>query len=246
MSGHSHFATIKRTKEAEDKKRGKLFSKISRMISVAVKQGGADPTNNPKLKMAIEKAKEANMPKNNIERAISKASGAEESEKLEEVIFEAFGPAKVALIITGITDNKNRTLSEIKQILSQYNGKLASEGAVKWMFEKKGVILLRIANSHKYTNKEDKEELELFLIESGAEDIKWRGDILKIYTKPEELDSVKRKIEEKEIKIESASLDWVAKEEIELNQKEKESCQKLFEALDEKDDIQDIYSNIKT
>ncbi len=237
MSGHSHWATVKRGKEAEDKKRGKIFSKMTRMILIAAKQGGPDPETNPRLRMAVEKAKQANMPKDNIERAIKKASGNQGDEKLEEIKIEAFGPENVALIITAITDNKNRTISEIKKILSQYNGKMANEGSVAWQFERKGVIIIPSVPET------EKESLEIKAIDSGAEDIRWEENILEVYTKPEELDTVKKSLEEKQIEIDSSSLDFVAKEEIEAD---KDSLNKLFEALDENDDTQDIYSNLKT
>lgn len=237
MSGHSHWATIKRGKELEDKKRGKIFSKLTRMILVAAKEGSPDPQTNPKLRMAIEKAKEANMPKDNIERAIKKGTGELEGDKLEEVSFEAFGPNGIAVIITGITDNKNRTLGDVKKILNDHNGKLAGEGSVKWLFERKGSIVVN--------SESNKEEMEMKVIEAGADDMSWDNNTLYIYTKPEELDNVKKKLEEQNIKTESASLEWVAKEEINLDEKQKASCEKLFEALDENDDIQDIYSNIK-
>ncbi len=237
MSGHSHFATIKRAKEAEDKKRGNIFSKVTRLITIAAKSGLPDPNTNVKLRMAIEKAKEVNMPKENIERAIKKASGSEEGEKLEEITIEAFGPGGIALIITGITGNKNRTMGEIKQILTQHNAK---EGSIKWLFERKSCLVVN--NEEKKANKED---LELAAIEAGAEDIKWIGDILEIYTKPEDMETVKKNLEAKNIKIDSSSLDWVAKEEMPVDEKTKEQAQKLFEALDENDDVQDIYSNLK-
>ncbi|MBU2634847.1 YebC/PmpR family DNA-binding transcriptional regulator [Patescibacteria group bacterium] len=240
MSGHSHAKTVKRVKDAEDKKRGKAFSKIARVIIFAAKEGGGDPGSNYKLKMAIDQARQVNMPKENIERAIKKGTGELTGEKLEQFVFEAYGPEKTAIIIEGITDNKNRSLSEIKQILNQHNGKLAGAGSVKWLFERKGTITVN--NEQKTINKE---ELELIVIEAGAEDIYWDDDALYIYTNPEELEKVKKNLEEKNIKIESSSLDWVAKKLIELEEKEKESCQKLFEALDENDAVQDIYSNLK-
>ncbi len=240
MSGHSHAKTVKRVKDAEDKKRGKAFSKIARVIIWTAKEGGSDPSSNYKLKMAIDQARQANMPKENIERAIKKGAGELAGEKLEQFVFEAYGPGKTAIIIEGITDNKNRSLSEIKQILNQYQGKLAGAGSVKWLFERKGTITV---NNEQGTI--NKEELELKAIEEGAEDIYWHEDLLFVYTKPEELEKVKRNLEEKGIKIESSSLDWVAKETIENEEKEKESCEKLFEALDENDAVQDIYSNLK-
>lgn len=239
MSGHSHWHSIKHQKSAADQKRGKIFSKLSREISIAAKEKGGDSETNPSLRLAIEKAKEFNMPKDNIERAIKKGTGELEGDKLESVVFEAYGPGGIALIITGITDNKNRTFSEIKQILGQHSGKLANEGSVKWLFERKGCVTIKLRSSS------NKEKLELKAIESGAEDIYWHNNLLDIYTKPEELEKVRKTLEEKEIKTETASLDWVAKEEIDADQKTKESCEKLFESLDENDAVQEIYSNLK-
>ena len=238
MSGHSHFKTIKAQKEVSDAKKGKIFSKFGRLITIAAKEGGGDSITNAKLKVVIEQAKSFNMPKENIERAIKKGTGELAGESLEEVSYEGFGPGGIAIIIDGITDNTNRTLSEIKSILNQNNGKMAGEGAVRWMFERKGAINIKAENK-------TKEELELLAIELGADDVSSHEDSLDIYTKPEDLEKVKKALEEKQIKIESASLDYVAKEEIELSEKEKEQAQKLFEALDENDAVNDIYSNIK-
>ncbi len=183
MSGHSHFASIKHKKAITDAKRSKIFSKLSREISVAAREGGGDPNFNPKLRTAIEKAKEFDLPAENIERAIKRGTGEIESAKLESVIYEAYGPGGIAIIIEGITDNKNRALAEIKQILNQNGGKLVGEGGVRWMFERK---------------------------------VKKPG-----------------------------SLEWVPKQEIELGEKDKELALKLFEALDENDAVQEIYSNLK-
>lgn len=216
---------------------------MARVISVAVKEGGPNPESNPKLGVAMEMAKKLNLPKENIERAIKRGTGEEAAnEKLEEVSFEAFGPEGIAIIIEGITDNKNRTLSEIKQILNQYNGKLVGEGAVKWLFEKRGVIIINLDSQAPKT----KEELELMVIEAGAEDVRWYDNELEVYTKPEDLEKTKKKLEEKGTKIDSTSLDWVAKEEVSLSEDKKEACQKLFDALDENDSVQDVYSNLKS
>jgi len=243
MSGHSHAKKIKHQKAITDQKRGQIFSKMSRVISVAVKEGGSNPESNPKLGVAMEMAKRLNLPKENIERAIRRGTGEEAAnEKLEEVSFEAFGPEGIAIIIEGITDNKNRTLGEIKQILNQNNGKLVGEGAVRWLFEKRGVIIMNLGSQAPKT----KEELELTVIEAGAEDVRWYDNDLEVYTKPEDLEKTKKKLEEKGIKIESTSLDWVAKEEVSLKEDKKESCQKLFEDLDENDSVQDVYSNLKS
>lgn len=243
MSGHSHWHSIKYQKSVADQKRGKVFSKLSREISVAAKEKGGNPENNPALKIAVDKAKKFNMPKDNIERAIKKGTGELEGAKLESVTFEAYGPGGIALIIEGITDNKNRTLAEIKQILSQSNGKLANEGSVRWLFERKGCLIVNPESQNE--DLKNKEDLELKAIESGAEDIYWHDDLLGVYTKPEELEETKKNLEEAGIQIEAASLDWAAKEEIEMDEKTKEISEKLFETLDENDAVQEIYSNLK-
>jgi len=243
MSGHSHSKTIKHQKNITDQKRGQMFSKMARVISVAVKEGGANPETNNKLKVAMEQAKQLNMPKENIERAIKQATGGEEATNLAEVLFEAYGPGGIAVIIEGITDNKNRTLGEIKQIINQNGGKLVGEGGVKWMFERKGCMIVDL--KLQIEDLQNREKLEMLAIEAGASDIYWHDETLDVYTNTGELDRVKKSLEEKGISIESASLDWVAKEQIELNEKQKESCQKLFEALDENDAVQEIYSNLR-
>jgi len=256
MSGHSHAKTVKRVKDAHDAARGRIFSKLARMISVAVKEG-ADPAMNPRLRQALDEAKSVNMPKENIGRAIKRGTGEIEGAKLEEVSYEAFGPGKTAIIIEGITDNKNRTLSEIKQILQRHGGKLAEAGSVKWLFERKGIITIQITlvrpdgsrtnpaeKRDEYTNKE---ELELKAIEAGAEDIFWHKNenVLDIYTAPNDLNKTKENLESGGLKIDSAGLDWVAKKEIEVSEKDKENLEKLFEELDDSDAVQDIYSNAK-
>jgi len=244
MSGHSHARTIKHKKELTDQKRGQIFSKMARMISIAVKEGGTNPDTNSKLRLAIETARYFKMPKENIERAMKKGSGEIAGEKLEEVFYEAYGPGNSAIIIEGITDNKNRSLSEIKQILNRYNGKLVSEGAIKWMFERKGCITVNFkSQDQKYCK--SKEDLELIAIEAGAQDFYWYGDDLDIYTSIGDLEKVKTNLEQKGIKIDSASLDWKAKDLVDLKKEEKEANEKLFEALDESDAVQEIYSNLK-
>lgn len=218
-----------------------MFSKMAKVIWVAVKDGGANPETNNKLKVVMEQAKEFNMPKDNIERAIKQAVGGETASNLIEMIFEAYGPGGVAIIIEAITDNKNRALGEVKQALGQYGGKLVGEGAIRWMFDRKGVIAVSAGKQI------SKEELELASIEAGAEDLHWGkdDDTLDIYTKTEEMEKTRKALEAKGIKTESASLDWVPKEEIAIDDKTKESCEKLFDALDETESVQEIYSNLK-
>ena len=243
MSGHSHAKKIKHQKDATDQKRGKIFSKISRIISVAVQERGPDPSVNYTLKTAIEKAREANMPQENIDRAIKRGTGETKDVALEEFSLEAYGPGGIAVIIEGITDNKNRTLLEIKQVLNQSGGKLVDAGSVKWLFERKGRLILDLnSQDERFKNKE---KLEMLAIEFGAEDFSWYDGNLDIYTKIEDLDKIKRGIEENGVKVESASLDWVEKEEIRVDESIKEACQKLFELLDESDSVQEIYSNLK-
>src|SRR3989344_2566718 len=238
MSGHSHFKTVKATKDANDAKKGKIFSKLGRVITIAAKEKGGDIALNVKLKGAIERAKEFNMPKENIEGAIKKGTGELAGESLESISFEGFGPGQIAIIIEGITDNKNRTLGEIKGILSQHDSKMSGEGAVKWMFERKGLIIINFEGK-------SKKELELVAIESGADDIIFKDTNLHIYTKPEDLENTKKTLEEKGLKIEESNLSWIPKEEITIDKKTQEKAQKLFEALDENDAVQDIYYNLK-
>ena len=215
---------------------------MARIISVAAREKGGDPQFNPTLRMAIEQAKAANMPNENIERAIAKGAGSGEDEKMEDFLYEAYGPGGVAILITGITDNKNRTLSEIKNILTKNNGKFVEAGGVSYLFDKKGVII--ISNEGKNFSYDD---LEMAAIEAGAEDIKWReNNFLETYTKPDVLDEIKNNLTGKNISIESSSLDWMARNEIEIkDEKTKAQIEKLFEALEEQDDVNEIYSNYR-
>ena len=241
MSGHSHAKTVMAGKMANAAKKGKMYSKYGRLITIAVKDGGGsgDPAKNSKLKAIIEQSKKVSMPKENIERAIKKGTGELVGEALEEVSFEGFGPGGIALIIDGITDNTNRTLGEVRSIFNQNNGKMAGEGAIRWMFDRKGTIIIKLEQP------KTKEELEMTAIESGADDVKWFGEELEIYTKPEDLETVKKTLEEKGLVIESSALGYVAKEEVSVSEKEKEQAERLFEALDDNEAINEIYSNLK-
>jgi len=237
MSGHSHWHSIKFKKGVADAKKSKIFSKLAREISIAAREGGADLTFNPKLRTIVDKAKSVNMTSDSIDRAIKKGAGELGGCSFEELVFEAYGPQGTALIIEGTTDNKNRALGELKLILSQNGGKMVEEGAIRWMFDKKGVI---------YINKEnlkEKEDMELLAIESGAENFEWQDDGLVVYTKPDELDKIKNFFEDNKIKTESGALEWVPKENVEVSEEAKEKNQKLFDALDDHDDVQNIYSN---
>lgn len=248
MSGHSKWSKIKWQKASSDAKKGKIFSKMARLITVAAKEKGADPETNPKLRLAIEKARQANMPKENIERAVKKGAGQEQGASLEEFTYEAYGPEGLALILEGITDNKNRTLGEIKNILSRHQGKLANPGSVTYLFNRVGILEFEISDVNQ------KESLELTAIESGAQDIKSptpplplkKGEgVILIYTKPEDLDKIKQSLEKSGFSAVSFGLDWQPQNPLEITDKKiQEKLDALFEVLDEQDDINEIYSNL--
>lgn len=231
MSGHSKWSTIKRAKEAKDAKRSNAFTKLSKIISVAARDG-ADPEMNFKLRMAIDKARAGNMPKDNIEKAIKRGSGELDGAQIESLIYEAYGPGGVAMIIEVLTDNKNRTVSDIKHILSKHNGNLGASGSVMWMFEPKGEIILNKENIN--------EEEELKLIEAGAEDIVTEEEI-KVICVIDNLESVKNKIDKQGFDIKSSDMIYVAKDKVTPENADK--VLKLFDALDDNDDVNNIYAN---
>jgi len=222
-----------------DAQRGKEFSKLAREITVAAGEGGGDPATNPRLRMVMEKARAANMPSANVERAAKKGTGEEAGGQLQEILVEAYGPGGTALLLEGITDNKNRALGEIKQIFNKHQGKLVGEGAVRWLFEQRGVITLNAQD-------QNKEKLELLVIESGAEDLYWHEGFLEVYVKPAELEKVRSALEAAGLSIESSSLDWVPKERVAVGEKEGKATEALFEALGETEAVQEIYSNLET
>lgn len=240
MSGHSHAKTVKRVKDANDQKRGKIFSKISRIISVAAKNG-SDPSFNNKLRQALDEAKKVNMPKENVERAIKRGAGEDASEQLEEVLYEALGHDGVSLIIEGITDNKNRALVEVRTLLQKHGLKLANEGSVKWAFEPKGII---IANCGALITKQSKDEIELSAIEAGAEDLTWDEEYLEISTKPTDIEQTKKILEAKGFVIEKTVLGWKAKDKITVSEKTQGIIDKLADEFDESETIQEFYSNL--
>ena len=238
MSGHSHAKTVAHKKGIAAAQRSKIFSKMAGEIAVAAKNGG-DAAANPRLRMAIDRARSFNMPTANIERAIKRGTGEEKGATLEEILFEGYGPGDIAVLVEGITDNKNRALGEIKQAFEKNQGKLAGEGAVRWLFKRRGTITISPQDK-------PKEDLELLSIEAGAEDTYWKEDeTLEIYTNPAQIEQVKKTLEEHGVLVESASLQWIPKERVALSQKDKAAAEKLFLALDESDAVQEIYANIK-
>ena len=238
MSGHSKWSSIKHKKGAVDAKRGQLFSKLARAIIVATREGGPDPDGNLALQNAIEKAREASMPKDNIERAIARGSGAGvDSEAYEHVTYEGYGPAGVAVLVEALTDNRNRTASDVRHIFSKSDGNLGTSGAVAWLFERKGVILVD-------ADAVDEDELTLTAADAGAEDVAIDGSTLQVTTAPEELATVRTALDVAGIGYESAELTMVPKTTVRI---EDESAAKklvrLMDALEDNDDVQGVYAN---
>lgn len=238
MSGHSKWASIKHKKASTDAKRGKIFTKIVKEIAIAARLGGGDPAGNPRLRTAIEKAKEGNMPHDNIKKAVMKGTGELPGVSYEEFVYEGYGPAGVAIMIEVMTDNKNRTLPEIRTIMSKSSGSLGETGCVSWMFDKKGYILVNKAKAS--------EELVMSVaIEAGAEDMKNdpQEDNYEIITAPEDMNTVKTALEKANISIESAEVTMLPQNYVVLDEKPAEQMIRLMEALEDNEDIQNVYAN---
>ena len=236
MSGHSKWHSIKHKKMATDQKRGKIFTKLIKEIMVATKMGGANPETNPRLRMAIEKAKSYNMPNDNIQRAIKKGSGAEGEVNYEQVSYEGYGPGGVAIYVEVLTDNKNRTASEIRSIFSRHNGNLGGQGSVAWIFERKGLITVK-------KEKAGEDKLFEIVLEAGAEDMKTEKDTYEIITTPENFEDVKKALQDNQIEIESASVTLIPKNTVKVEGKEAEQLLKLLDDLEENEDVQGVYAN---
>ncbi|TML64602.1 MAG: YebC/PmpR family DNA-binding transcriptional regulator [Actinobacteria bacterium] len=238
MSGHSKWSSIKHKKGAADAKRGKLFSKLSRAIIVAAREGGPDPAANLALANAVEKARSYSMPKENIERAIARGSGTDsDAQAFETVVYEGYGPNGVALIVEALTDNRNRTASDVRHAFDKNDGNLGGSGAVSWLFERRGVVLVD-------ADKADEDELTLAAAEGGADDVTRDGSTFQVTSAPEALVSVREAIEDAGIEIESAELTMVPKTTIELaDESAAKKVLRLVDALEENDDVQDVYAN---
>jgi YebC/PmpR family DNA-binding regulatory protein len=237
MSGHSKWSTIKRKKGAEDARRGKIFTRVAREITVAAKEGGGDPGTNPALRMAIEKARGANMPKDNIERAIKRGTGELEGGQLEEVCYEGYAPHGVALLVKCLTDNRNRTLSEVRRVFNRSGGNLAEAGAVAWMFDTKGYIAVARDDM-------DPDEIFMMAVDAGAEDVEVSDDFVEVYTEPGDLHWVRESLTGRGLTIEDAELSQVPKTLMTLGEKETLQLMNMIEALEELDDVQQVYSNL--
>jgi len=237
MSGHSKWSQIKRKKGAADVKKGAMFTRLGREVTLAAREGGGDPNANFTLRLAIDKARLQNMPKENIERAIKRGTGElAEGGQLEDIIYEGYGPGGSALLVQVLTDNRNRTASEVRHMFTRGGGNMAAANAVAWMFDKKGVITVE--------NARNPEDLALELIDAGAEDYKLDGNVLDLYCAPENLRALKDAIEKRKAEIISAELAWIAKNPAQITDEQAVTTMKLMESLEEYDDVQKVYSNL--
>jgi YebC/PmpR family DNA-binding regulatory protein len=238
VSGHSKWSSIKHKKGAADAKRGKLFSKLSRAIIVAAKEGGGDPAGNLALQNAIEKAKSYSMPKDNIERAIAKGSGADaEGSNFETVVYEGYGPDGVAVLVEALTDNRNRTASDVRHVFTKFGGNLGTTGAVAWLFERRGVVLVDAEGV-------DEDELMLAAADGGADDVEQDGSVFQVSAAPESLSAVRAAIEEAGFSVTSAELSMIPKTTVEVaDEASAKKVVRLIDALEESDDVQDVFAN---
>src|SRR5688500_1129670 len=236
MAGHSKWASIKHKKKATDAKRGALFTKLTRAIQVAAREGGGDIEGNPALSLAVQKAKDASMPKDNIERAIAKGTGADQDGvELETIVYEGYGPGGVAVLVEALTDNRNRTGSEVRHAFSTHNGNLGEPGSVSWIFEKKGTI---VVDGSRYT-----EDDLMAAIDAGAEDVALDEDVYEIVTGPRELGAVRSALEESGVEIESAEVVQRPTTTTPVEEDTARTLMRLLDALEENDDVQDVHAN---
>lgn len=237
MSGHSKWSTIKRKKAATDAKRGQLFTRIAREITVAAREGGGDPDVNFRLRLVIDKAKQANMPKDNIERAIKRGTGELKGEALEEVLYEGYAPNGIALLLDTLTDNRNRAVADIRRILNRYGGKMAQSGAVSYLFEQRGFIIAEAGDV-------DPEELALLAIDEGAVDVNIEDNSLEIYTETKDFQKVKEALEQQGIAFSTAELIMTPMAMTELTEVDAFKVMRIIEMLEELDDVQQVYTNL--
>lgn len=236
MSGHSKWSTIKRKKAAIDAKRGKAFTRMIKEITVAARNGGGDIDSNPRLRLAVDNAKGINMPMDNIERAIKKATGELEGASYLEITYEGYGPAGVAFMVETVTDNKNRTAADVRHFFSKYGGSLGESNSVAWMFERKGVISLA-------SQGKSEDELMEIALEGGAEDIQFEDEFVEVTTSLESFESTRKAINDAGLEIENASLQWIAENMVKVEGDDLERTMKLIEALEDNDDVQNVFLN---
>jgi len=238
MAGHSHWANIKHQKKKEDRRRGKLFTKLVREITVAARHGGGDPEFNVQLRLAIDRAKDANMPKENIERAIKRGTGELEGVDLEEIVYEGYARNGVALLVHTVTDNRNRTASDLRNLFSDRGGSMAEAGAVMWQFDRKGYVALEPDGL-------DEERIFEIAVEAGAEDIEFSDDLIEIYAAPDQFTNVQKALEEAEIATQDARLTMVPKRRLRIDDDETLNVMRLIDALEYLDDVQEVHSNLE-
>ena len=236
MSGHSKWSTIKRKKAATDAKRGKLFTQLIREITVSARQGGSDPLGNPRLRLAMDKARSLNMPKDNIERAIRKGSGAEGGEQYEEIRYEGYGPGGVAVIVDTLTDNRNRTVGEIRHLFSKHGGNLGSNGCVAYLFEQTGVLEFD-------RDGVDAERLMEAAIDADASDVEEEGEVIRALTRPDAFESVKQRLEQGGFAAALAEVQMLPQSSVALTGRDAQTMVKLFEAIDDHEDVKQVYAN---
>jgi YebC/PmpR family DNA-binding regulatory protein len=236
MSGHSKWSTIKRQKGVADAQRGQLFTKLSKEIIIAAKQGGPDPNGNFRLRMAVQKARENNMPADNIDRAIKRATGGAEGAEIVEITYEGFGPAGTAVLVDVATDNRNRTVAEVRNVFTRAGGSLGESGSVAWNFDSRGLISV-VANG------QDPDEVALHAIDAGADDVQVGDGTIEVYTAPGDLEKVKKALEEHQLTVESAEAARVPKTTIQLDEKSAIQMLRLVEKLEALDDVQKVYFN---
>jgi YebC/PmpR family DNA-binding regulatory protein len=236
MAGHSKWAGIKHKKAIVDARRGKLFTKLARHITVAAKAGGGDVDGNPALALAVQKAKDASMPKDNIQRAIDKGTGAgADAESYEEVLYEGYGPGGVALLIEALTDNRNRTGSEVRHLLSKHGGNLGEPGSVSYLFDKKGVV---VVSAERYG-----EDDLIVAVDAGAEDIEVDDDVFEVLTDPSDLTTVRAALEEAGVELQTAEVLWRPKTRVEIDEDVAGKLMRLIDALDDNDDVGEVHAN---
>ncbi len=239
MSGHSKWSSIKHQKGAKDVQRGALFTKLAREITVAVRAGGGgDPEANYRLRLAVTKARNNNMPNDNIERSIKKALGEGDNTTYDEVLYEGFGPGGAAILVQALTDNRNRTVSEVRSAFAKYGGNMGESGSVGWMFANRGVITIN-------TDGKDADEIALMAIDAGASDVEDSDGVLEAYTEPQELKAVEDAVRAEGLEVEEAGLRYVASTPMELDQPQTVQALRLIEKLEDLDDVQQVFSNLE-
>lgn len=236
MSGHSKWSTIKHKKAAKDAKRGKIFTKLIKEITVAARMGGGDVNANPRLRTAVTTARAASMPNDNIDRAIKKGTGELEGVTYEEIQYEGYGPGGTAIIAQVLTDNKNRTVSEIRRLFSKHGGNMGETGSVSWMFDKKGLITVE-------KSQVDEDRLMTIVLDAGAEDVRDEDEVFEVLTLPEDFNSVKEKLDQEKIAVASAQVTLIPKNTVDVDAKNVEQILKLTEELEDHDDVQNVSSN---